>query len=215
MYRDLMKRVGATLKSLFFHGLFTLLPMIITVALLSLCYRLLKSWLAPIYNLEPAFLKMIPQSEVIITLLIILMTGLLYELFLKDLLYSIEMSILKKIPLLSLIYFGVKRLAEALTAKGSSDMHQVMLVEFPSKGVYSIGFLTSTTTVSWLHEVQGDHVSLFVPHTPNPTTGFYIVVPAQNCRPLSISRQEAMTLVISGGLITPQRVGLHSDEGAK
>ena len=212
MYRNSTQRIFVYLKSLFVHGLFTLLPMIITAALLSLCFRLIKSWLTPIYNLEPAFLKRIPQSEIIVTLMIILLTGILYDLFLKDLLYKIEVSILKKIPLLSLIYFGVKRLAEALTAKGNNAVHQVMLVEFPSKGIYSIGFLTSSTTAAWLPELEGDHVSLFVPHTPNPTTGFYVVVPAQHCRPLSLTRQEAMTLVISGGLITPQRVGLTTED---
>ncbi len=70
-----------------------------------------------IYHAEPRFLQTIPQSEFVLTLLLILFVGILYELMLKDILHKIEMSIFKKIPLVSLIYFGVKRIASALTTQ--------------------------------------------------------------------------------------------------
>lgn len=193
-----------SLKNVLIHGLFTLLPAVITVALLHLIFKLLKSWLAPLYKIEPAFLQKIPHSEIILTIIIIFLTGLLYEWLLQPIIHRIESSILKKIPILSLIYFGVKRLAEALTARDKHSLQKVMLVPFPAPGTYSIGFLTGEGTPPW-SDLKGKYLGLFVPHTPNPTTGFYIIVPEEQCLPLDISRQEAMTIVISGGLMPPQR----------
>lgn len=200
----LARRFIDTLKNLLFHGLFTLLPAVITIALLQFMFRIIKTWLTPLYRIEPAFLQRIPHSEILLTLAIIVLTGLFYELFLQKIIQRIETSILKKIPLLSLIYFGVKRIAEALTAKDKQSLQQVMLVPFPAPGTYSIGFLTSEQTPNWSN-LPGKYLGLFVPHTPNPTTGFYIIVPEEQCIPLDISRQEAMTIVISGGLMPPQR----------
>lgn len=198
------KHIIQAVKNLLFHGLFTLLPAVITIALLQFMFKMIKAWLTPLYRIEPAFLQRIPHSEILLTLLIIFMTGLLYELFLQPIIQRIETSILKKIPLLSLIYFGVKRIAEALTAKDKQSLQQVMLVPFPAPGTYSIGFLTSEQTPAWSH-LPGKYLGLFVPHTPNPTTGFYIIVPEEQCIKLDITRQEAMTIVISGGLMPPQR----------
>jgi uncharacterized membrane protein len=192
------------IKKVLLHGLFTLLPTVITVALLHLIFKLVKSWLTPLYKIEPAFLQQIPHSEILLTFVIIFITGLLYEWFLQPIIHRIEISILKKIPLLSLIYFGVKRLTEALTAHDKHALQQVMLVPFPAPGTYSIGFLTGEETPPW-SSLPPKYLGLFVPHTPNPTTGFYIIVPEEQCIPLDISRQEAMTIVISGGLMPPQR----------
>jgi uncharacterized membrane protein len=206
----LAKRFMQTVKNLLFHGLFTLLPAVITIALLHFMFRIIKTWLTPLYRIEPAFLQRIPHSEILLTLIIIILTGLLYELFLQRIIHRIETSILKKIPLLSLIYFGVKRIAEALTAKDKQSLQQVMLVPFPAPGTYSIGFLTSEQTPTW-SSLPGKHLGLFVPHTPNPTTGFYIIVPEEQCIRLDITRQEAMTIVISGGLMPPHRFQLPAD----
>jgi uncharacterized membrane protein len=205
-----LKTVGDWLKKVFVHGLFTLMPAVITVALLGFIFRCLKTWLHPIYDLEPEVLRYIPQSEIVVTAAVIVVTGVLYELFLCHLLHRLEMSVLKKIPLLSLIYFGVKRLAEALTAQGGRAVEQVVLVPFPAPGTYSIGFMTSEETPLWAPGLTGQFVGVFVPHTPNPTTGFYILVPREQCILLPISRQEAMTLVISGGLMNPQRFTVES-----
>lgn len=203
--RTYSKQVLRSVKDLFLHGIFLLLPIILTASLVHLFFRLIKSWLSPIYELEPAFLHRIPHSEILITFLLILLAGVFYDVFLQQLLYRIETSILKRIPLLSLIYFGLKRLTAALTSKDKTAMQQVMLVEFPSAGVYSIGFLTGDIASELIPHLAGKHVGLFVPHTPNPTTGFYIMVPESKCAPLDLTRQEAMSLIISGGLVSPQR----------
>jgi uncharacterized membrane protein len=202
-YQQLLERTFSRLKALFLHGIFTLFPAVITFALLKFLFTLIKAWLAPIYNAEPAFLHYIPHSEIWLTLILILATGLLYELFLQHVIHHIESSVLKKIPLLSMIYFGLKQLTKALTAHGKNSLQQVMLVPFPAPGTYSIGFLTSDKSPTWTQEFSETYLSVFVPHTPNPTSGFYILVPASKCIPLTITRQEAMTLVISGGIIAP------------
>jgi len=197
------QRVISYLKALFLHGLFTLLPIIITISLLSLLYRLLKGWLAPIYNCEPACIRWIPQSEILVTVLIILFVGLLYELFLQKIIHGVEQSVLKKIPILGLIYFGIKQIARALTAQDKSALQEVVLVEFPSTGIYSIGFLTGEVFEALTPAVDKSYLTVFVPHTPNPTTGFYIIVAPERCTRLQMSRQDAIALIISGGLARP------------
>jgi len=198
------KNLYTTMQSLFLHGFFTLLPTVITIALVQFLFKIVKSWLAPIHHWEPSFLQVIPQSEIILTVAFILLVGIFYELFLKTVLHHIEMSILKKIPLISLVYFGVKKLAQALSAQDKTAPQEVVLVEFPSRGIYSIGFLTGTARSSLIPHVGKKLLTLFVPHTPNPTSGFYVIIPEDQCTPLPISRQEAMTLVISGGLMSPE-----------
>lgn len=197
-------RIIERLKSLLLHGLIALLPIAITFGLIRFIFRMVRSWLAPIHDLEPAALQKIPYSEFLLSICLIIIVGLIYELFLKNLIYRIEMSILKKIPLLSLIYFGVKRIAAALSAQDKTALHHVLLVEFPSNGIYSIGFATGELTEGVL-PLQGKYLNVFVPHTPNPTTGFYVIIEASRCKPLSITRQEAMELIISGGIVTPHR----------
>ncbi len=194
------------ITTLFLHGIFTLLPALLTFAFIRFLLHIIKYWLSPIYNAEPVFLQNIPHSEIIITLLLILTVGLLYEYFLQPVIHYLEISILKKIPLISLVYFGVKELTKALTARDKHALQQVVLVPFPTIGTYSIGFVTSQESPVWLTPHQRDskaYISVFIPHTPNPTSGFFIVTPADTCIPLSMSRQEAMTLVISGGIVKP------------
>lgn len=207
-YQHQLEHILRYLKTLFLHGIFTLVPGVLTFALLKFLFTLLKSWLAPIYHAEPAFLHSIPHSEILLTLALILVTGILYEIFLQHVIHYIESSILKKIPLLGLIYFGLKQLTKALTTQQADTLQQVMLVPFPAPGTYSIGFLTNTTSPTWTPDFPETYLSIFVPHTPNPTSGFYILVPANKCIPLAITRQEAMTLVISGGIIVPSRTKL-------
>jgi uncharacterized membrane protein len=193
------------ITTLFLHGIFTLLPALLTFALLRFLFHIIKYWLSPIYNAEPALLQSIPHSEIIITLLLILTVGILYDYFLQPIIHYVESSIVKKIPLISLVYFGLKQLTKALTARDKHTLQQVVLVPFPTTGTYSIGFVTNQDSPDWIKPLHANttYLSVFIPHTPNPTSGFFIVTPADRCIPLSMSRQEAMTLVISGGIVKP------------
>lgn len=196
------------IKSLFLNGLLTILPLAVTIAVLSFVLHTLQRWLAPIYNIMPSFLKNIPGSEFIIAVTTILTIGVILQFFImRPLLDSVE-KIFEKIPLFRAIYFGVKKLLNAFSPKDKLHFQQVVLVEFPRSGIYSVGFLTSQHASGLAAQelkATETYYNVFVPHTPNPTTGFFLVVPATDCHMTSLTRQEAMTMVISGGIIQPER----------
>lgn len=193
-------------KSIFMHGFFILLPLAITFAVIRLVFRLIKSTLLPIYNLEPSTLKQIPHSEIIIALIVTFILGILADLFLIKLIYKIENSILNKIPLFRQVYFGAKQLVTAFNPKDKLTFKTVVMLEYPRAGLYSIGFITNEIIPEHFPKLRGKYYSVFIPSVPNPATGNYLIAPEEDCTMLNISRQEALALIISGGIIQPDHV---------
>ena len=195
----------AHLKTVFLNGLFTVLPLTITIALFNFSYKLIKSWLMPIYRREPQFLQEIPHSEVLLVILFILLVGLISHFFLLNQLWNLFEAAVERIPLLRPVYFGVKQLIEAFTAKDKGTFQKIVLIEFPRKGVYSLGFLTSAIPTEIAPNSSAPFYSVFIPATPNPTTGFYVIVQEEECIVVDLTKHEAMSLIISGGIIQPER----------
>ena len=203
------KRIFSALKSLFISGLLTLLPLALTVTLFAFLYRTIKSWLKPLYHLLPDALRCFPGSEFIVALIAILVVGTVLKLFLLRQIVELVERIFSRVPLVRQVYFGIKQLINAFGPKDAEHFQQVVLVEWPRHGTYSIGFLTNAVA-SPLPPQKSDqdqivYLNVFVPHTPTPTSGFFMIVPSDECIKTDLSRQEAMTLVISGGIIQPER----------
>lgn len=194
------------IKTIFFNGLFTLLPLTITIALLNFSYKLVKSWLMPIYRSEPQFLQEIPFSEFLLIIIFILLVGVISRFLLIDQLWKFFEATVGRIPLLRQIYFGIKQLVEAFTGKDKASFQKVVLIEFPRSGVYSLGFQTSAISSEIAPNQNYTYYSVFIPATPNPTTGFYVIVPEHECQVVNLTKQEAMSLIISGGIIQPERL---------
>lgn len=114
--------------------------------------------------------------------------------------------IMLKIPLLNKIYSTVKQINEALTSSKKSSFKQVVLVEFPKEGLYSIGFITGEPKDLLKEITEEKVVNVFVPTTPNPTTGFLIMVPEKELIKLDIPVQDGIKIIISLGSITPENV---------
>ncbi len=201
-----LKVAYQTLQSLFLKGLFTLLPLTLTLTLVSFCFNLIKSWLQPVYQLEPESLRIIPHSEILLVILAIFAVGVIMQLFIvTHVVDTIENSILNRIPLLRQVYFGIKQLVNALNPNDQITFKHVVNVPFGAPGTYALGFLTNYIVPELAPNKEIKYVSVFVPTTPNPTTGFYLVVPEVDCRILNITRQEAMTVIISGGILQPEK----------
>ena len=191
--------------TLFLSGLLTILPLTLTIALFNLSYKMLKSILRPVYRLEPEWLRMIPASEFILSLVIILIIGLIMRVFfLRSIVDGIE-NLIFKIPLLRPTYAGIKQLVQAFNPHDHTKFKKVVLVEFPAQNCYSIGFLTGNFHPSLAPSSQ-IYWNVFIPMTPNPTHGFFVVTQESRVKVLDISRQEAMALIISGGIIQPERL---------
>lgn len=206
---SLFRKIFSTLKSIFVSGLIALLPLALTVTLFAFLFRTAKSWLNPLYRLLPIDIQVVPLSEFIVALIGILLMGTILKLFLLRQIVEMVEHFFRQLPLIRQIYFGIKQLINAFGPKDVQHFQQVILVEFPRKGTYSIGFLTNEIPCPLpsleKKEETDEYHTVFVPHTPNPTSGFFILVPTRECISTDLSRQEAMTMIISGGIIQPQR----------
>lgn len=209
--RNIVQKLFDEIKSLFLGGLFTLLPIALTVGFFAFTLRLIQSWFNPIYLIMPACLQTVPYSEIVLVIVTIFAIGAVLKfLLLQPLVDAIEKYFLGKLPLIRPVYFGIKQLVSAFGHKNTEHFQKVVLIEFPRPGIYSIGFLTSEIPVE-LSPCKPEEIgckvyySVFIPNTPNPTTGYYVIAEEADCKPTSLSRQEAMTIIISGGIIQPDR----------
>jgi uncharacterized membrane protein len=146
----------------------------------------------------------IPGLGVILTIVILLVTGVLVANFVGRSVVGGWESLLERIPIVRSIYSGAKNFAEIVFSDSGNAFKKVLLVEYPRKGIYSLSFQTATE----LGEVQGrtgeDVVCCFVPTTPNPTSGFIIVVPRSEAIELDMTVDEAAKLIMSLGVVVPK-----------
>lgn len=194
-----------TIRSTFFNGFFTLLPITLTMFLFSFSFRLIKSWLEPLHAMQPEILRQIPHSEIVLVFVVIFIVGIILKLFIMQTLISFFESIFERLPLISTVYTGIKQLVHAFSSHDKLSFKKVVLLEFPRKDMYSLGFLTSELPKALTPKQQERVYSIFVPTTPNPTTGYFVVAPEKDFTVVDLTTQEAMALIISGGIIQPTR----------
>lgn len=209
--RAIAYRISKFLGSLFINGLITVLPLLLTIAIFNILFKFIKSLLEPIRSLFmssakfiPSWLQWIPHIEVVITIICILLLGTVLNIFVfKSILVSLERWF-SKIPLVSPIYAGMKQLVKAFGHQDKNSFKQVVLVQFPHQQIHTIGFVTGEVVQSLAPRADQVYMSVYIPTTPNPTGGFYLIVAKDDLIPLNITRQEAMTLIMSVGMIQPQ-----------
>ena len=122
-------------------------------------------------------------------------------------------NIVKKVPLLGKIYNVVKEIFSAFLGQGKTVFNQVVMIEYPKVGIYSIGFATATSIDELKNRIGKACVNVFIPTTPNPTTGMLVVVPEEEVHYLKMRVEDAMKMVISGGFFTTPSA--KKNEGAK
>ncbi len=206
MISSICTRLIHFVSCIFINGFFTLLPIALTFALVSVSFRMVKSWLEPFQALiEGTPFDSIPHVEIIMALAIVFAIGAIMRVFiLRSIVHTIEQLIVK-IPLVRPIYSSIKQLVFAFGAQDKTSFKKVVIVEYPRIGVYSIGFLTSELPREVSPQPDVRFFSVFIPTTPNPTSGFFVVLKESDVRVIDLNRQEAMALVISGGIILPDR----------
>jgi uncharacterized membrane protein len=133
-----------------------------------------------------------------LTLIGVLATGLLGRLFMRE-----GEKLVDRVPVVRSVYGAIKQIFETVLAQRSNAFRQVVLVEYPCRGTWAIGFITGTTKGEVQTITDEEVVNVFVPATPNPSTGFLLFVPKSDVRLLDMSTEEAAKLIISGGIITP------------
>lgn len=188
-------------------GILVWVPLGVTFFLLSVLSELVDKTLAPIPpQYQPGELLGVDIPGLwglILTVLILLITGVLAANFVGRGLVNWWESVLERIPVVRSIYSAAKNFAEVVFSDSSQSFKKVLLIEYPRKGVYSLAFQTSTN----LGEIQGrtgeDVVCTFVPTTPNPTSGVIIMVPRRDVIELDMDVDEALKMIISLGVVVP------------
>ena len=138
-----------------------------------------------------------------LTLLVIFLTGVLTANFLGQRLVRIWEKVLARIPIVNTVYSSVKQVSDTLLSPQGNAFRKALLVEYPRRGCWTIGFMTGTPAQEVRQHIEEDMVSLYVPTTPNPTSGFFLMVPRADTRELDMSVDEALKYVVSMGVVVP------------
>jgi uncharacterized membrane protein len=193
------------LQGYFLAGLLVFLPVVITLWFLGWVISLLDGML----DLLPGRLHpntylpfAIPGLGAIVTLSLILFLGVLTKGVATRRFLAAWDNIFVQIPIFRGIYTAVQKLVQTFLGQ-SQGTRQVVMIEYPRKGVYTIGFAMGRAWRELEKNNEAPLVNVFVPTTPNPTSGFYLLIPANQVAPLDMTMEEALKLITSGGLITP------------
>jgi uncharacterized membrane protein len=195
-----MKRIRRYLVA----GLLVWIPIGITVFFVSLLIRLMNQSLVLLALLPEEWRSFaIPGLGIVLTLIVLLTTGLFAANFVGHSMIAFWESVLDRIPFVRSVYSGAKKFSEIVLSESSQSFKKVLLIEYPRKGIYSLAFQSGTN----LGEVQartGDEViCCFVPTTPNPTSGFIVLVPKDEVIELDMQVDEAIKMVVSLGVVVP------------
>lgn len=145
----------------------------------------------------------IPGLGIFIAVTFFIVVGWFATNFLGKMIIGVYEYVLDRVPVIRTIYGGIKQVFETIMASQSTAFREAVMLEYPRKGVYSIGFVTGVTQGEVQEVTKAETINVFVPTTPNPTSGYLLFVPRQELIFLQMSVEEAVKLVISGGIITP------------
>ena len=198
------------IKRYFVTGLLVVVPLYISFYILMLVAGFVDSLIYMLPDpLNPAsYLPFkIPGFGIAVTVLVTFLAGVVATNFLGKKLVEIGEAILSWIPIIRTVYKGSKQFMETFFTKEGEGFRRVVLVEFPRKGLYSVGFVTSKATGEIQTKTKEVTINVFIPTTPNPTSGFYVAVPEDQLVSLEMSVEDAFKVIMSGGMVVPERSG--------
>ena len=145
----------------------------------------------------------IPGLGVLLAVALVLITGMIMANLLGRRLVAFWESLLARIPLVRTLYSAVKQIMEAVLATDAKSFRKVLLVEYPRKGVWSLAFMTSDDLGEVQDKTIANVISVFIPTTPNPTSGFVLMVPESDVIELDMAVEEGLKMIISMGVVVP------------
>jgi len=198
MTSKVKKSILIRLRNYFITGAIVLIPIGITVYLTLFIVKISSSFLPNTINPNSYLPFDIPGIEILITIILITFIGGLSLSFFGKKFLEIFENILKKIPILRTIYSAVGQLTESFT-KSDGSKKSVVVLEYPRKGIWVVGFATKKNSGEISTKTKEDLVNIFVPTTPNPTSGFLLMVPQNDIIYLDMSFEEASRFIVSAG----------------
>ena len=203
---SMFKWFKAQIRGYFLAGLLVIVPLGVTVFVITAILRLIDRVLIII---PPKFLAgaclpfKIPGLGLVLAIVLIMITGILVKNYIGRRVVHFGEYILSGIPLVRPVYAAVKQVIQAMFGDTPYAFKRAILVEYPRKGVWALAFVTGKTYGEIEEKTEKKTINVFLPTTPNPTSGFYLVIPEEDTISLDISVEDAFKLLISGGVVEP------------
>jgi len=189
------------MKRIFTTGLLAILPLAITIYVFYLIFSFLDNLIGDLIN--AIFDYRVPGIGFAAGLLLILLIGFIASNIIGRRLLGYGDFFLQRLPLARGIYTSAKQIIDAFTVQGKNTFKEVVLLEYPRRDLYVIGFVTGSSKGEIQEKTDEDIINIFVPTTPNPTSGMLILAPRHEVIPLSMTVEEGMKVIVSGGLFSP------------
>ena len=200
---NIKKSIFSKIRNNFIAGIVVLIPIGITLYLTLFLIRISGKIIPKEINPNNYLPFDIPGVEIVIALIIITFIGWLSLSFLGKKIFEILNNILKKIPILRTIYSAIGQMTESFTKTGN-DQKSVVLLEYPRKGIWAVGFATKENVGLIKDKIKEEIINVFVPTTPNPTSGFLLMIPKNDLFYLDMTFEEASKFIVSAGTSTPK-----------
>lgn len=189
------------MKKIFTTGLITLLPLAITLYVFYVIFNFLDKLLGGVF--ESIFNYSVPGIGFAAGIILIFLVGFIASNLIGKKIIAVWDSVFQKIPLTRSIYSSAKQIIDAFTVQGKHAFQKVVLLEYPRKGLYAIGFVTGSSRGEVQEKTHEDVINVFIPTTPNPTSGMLILAPRQEVIEMEMTVEEGMKVIVSGGLVSP------------
>ena len=196
--KTIKKSIFSKIRNNFIAGIVVLIPIGITLYLTLFIIKISGNIIPKEINPNNYLPFDIPGVEILIALIIITLIGWISLSFIGKKFFEIINNILKKIPILRTIYSAIGQMTETFT-KSESNQKSVVLLEYPRKGIWVVGFATKENKGLMKEKVNEDLINVFVPTTPNPTSGFLLMVPKKDLIYLDVSFEQASKFIVSAG----------------
>ena len=195
------------LRNYFISGLLFWIPLGLSIVVIKFFLELVNDIVPPEYLPEALFNlgSAIPGSGIIWVILIIMLTGTLVNNFIGRRLVQLWEKLLDKIPGFRGIYKALKQLSDTVLSPSGNSFKKALLVEYPRKGMWTIAFQTGDYQGEVADKIGEEIINIYVPTTPNPTSGFFIMLPKSEAIELNMSVDEAFKLIISTGVVEPSK----------
>ena len=193
-------KILQSLRRMFLSGILITIPLIVTFYVLNFLFQQVDGLLSPVVS--KVFGYSVPGMGLIATILLIILIGILGRNVMGLRLVAMGERLINRMPIARTIHSAAKQLMEAVTSPKHQRFNRVVLIEYPRRGIFALAFASGQTQLSQNGEHR-DLTTVFVPSTPTPVTGFVVMLPTEDILYLSITPEEAIKFLVSGGLASP------------
>ncbi|MEM8915756.1 MAG: DUF502 domain-containing protein [Pseudomonadota bacterium] len=204
------RSLGSRLRGYLLAGVLVTAPISITLFLAWQFLNLVDKWVETLlpaqFNPETYLPFSVPGIGVLVVIFFLIFVGWLTASFLGRWLVRTSETIVHRIPAIRTVYAAIKQILETVLAHQSDAFREVVLIEYPRRGIWAVGFVTGTTQGDVGRRIHGQTVNVFLPTTPNPTSGFLLFLPREDVIFLDMTVEEGIKLVISAGIVVPSEL---------